>query len=360
MMHSKGIEVLGAPMGPMALLGDVVGRWRLMLWLLIATWTLVTASKLSGGRAYETSAALVAVSSPRSGSAASSGVTAAAMLLGGGSVTPGLPTSPVFIAALAGMRSVLDSVGHAPAGHDSRTIVERLLDKPLSQIREYEIAPALREYTSVSVDRTTGIITVSAHHGDSVVSRAITTALIRQIQNSYRSAMQAQAAEQRRGQDRRVEGAASQLRMAEEEFVAFRRRNRVVDASSITFVEQQHLQRNVELARSVYEQVMSDREAAIARELEDVSAVAVVDQIPSYSTPLPRHLGLTLVASTIIVTALSAVLIMLTLVFRNRIDARDPSALYLVENCRKLPLIGRIIHLRWRTDAVDTLTVRDS
>ena len=82
-----------------------------------------------------------------------------------------------------------------------------------------------------------------------------------------------------------MDSAASQLRHAEEQLVRFLTANRVISRYSAASVEAGRRERDVSLAQSLYSQAVTDREAAIGKELEQTPAVVVLDPVPRQLEP---------------------------------------------------------------------------
>src|SRR5690606_33474327 len=135
-----------------------------------------------------------------------------------------------------------------------------------------------------------GIIYLTVTHRDSALARAVNRALVASITDAFQRATRTQATMLRQAQEARVDSASRQLVHAEEELVDFLAANRVVPPFSQVSVTRQRLQRQVDVAQSVYTQAMTDKEAAIAQELEETPAVVTLDPVPVQLPPKSRQI----------------------------------------------------------------------
>jgi uncharacterized protein involved in exopolysaccharide biosynthesis len=293
-------------------------RWRLVLACCAVAWALGLAAAFVPARRYTATVVLAAVPNARNASL-TGGLTA---ILGSAQLG-GVQSTPYFIAKLLLLRGVVMQVAAERAG-DARggTIIERVLERPMAEIRPSRIERAMRRVISAEVDKQTGLIALSARHADSAVVRQITARLVETAKVTFVRVSRAQATSQRLAQAARVDSAERQLRRAEARLLAFTSANRAYTAFSPAAMSRQQLEREVSNAQTVYSQARSDYEAAVARELEETPAVVVVDPVPARLLPDPRGVPLKLVLAT----ALGLLVATIVLVAKSEFSRSDAGA----------------------------------
>ena len=277
-----------------ALLRPYRRRWRLVVAAVLVAWVVTAVVTLVPARDYTASVVLAAVPNTRNG-ALPGGLTA---ILGSAQLG-GVQSTPYFIAKLLLLRSVITTVA-AEKVPDARggTVIERVLEKPVADIRPTRVEPAMRDVVSAEVDKQTGLIALRATHTDSAVVRLIATRLVETASQTFMRVSRAQATSQRVAQGERVDSARRQLRRAEERLLSFQSSNRAFTPFSPASISRQQLEREVTNAQTVYSQARTDYETAAARELEETPAVVVVDPIPSRLLPDPLRLPLKMVLAS--------------------------------------------------------------
>lgn len=299
-------------------------RWRLVLSLCAASWTLALAVALVPARRYTATVVLAAVPNARNASL-SGGLTA---LLGSAQLG-GIQSTPYFIAKLLLLRSVVMGVAAEPVT-DARggTVIERVLESPMAEIRPTRVEPGMRHILSAEVDKQTGLIALTATHADSAVVRQVATRLVETARNTFVRVSRAQATSQRMAQAARVDSAERQLRRAEARLLAFISANRAYTQFSPAAMSRQQIEREAANAQAVYSQARTDYEAAVARELEETPAVVVVDSIPSRLLPDPLRVPLKLVLAT----ALGLLAATLVLVATSEFTRGEPGTEVVIAN----------------------------
>jgi uncharacterized protein involved in exopolysaccharide biosynthesis len=281
-------------------------RRRLIASLLIVAWIGGLAVTLLPARRYKASYVLAVI--PNAGAASSIGGSIGA-LLGTGQLG-GLQSTPYFITRLLLLRSVIMSVAMSPMTGQSDLVIERVMGARLKDIKPTDIEPAMRSLLETEVDKQTGLITFSVTHRDSALVRQVATQIVNAASETYIDVGRAQAKSQRIAEQTRVDSAERQLHRAEQDLLDFLSSNRSFAPYSVAAVTQQRLQRKLDNAQTVYSQAITDREAAVAQELEATPAVVVVDSIPRRLLPESRHGVLKLILATVLALA-AATLIML-------------------------------------------------
>jgi uncharacterized protein involved in exopolysaccharide biosynthesis len=289
------------------LLSPLMRDWRLVLACIGAFWLLTALVTFVPARKYRASMVVAAVPSAR-GMALPSGVSA---LLTGGQMG-GVQSTPYFIAKLLYLNSVLYKVAFSSStARPGASVVERAMDTPLRDIRYADVARQMKKMLETDIDKQTGLLTVGVVHEDSALAREIASRTMASASEAFVQAARAQATEQRRAQEGRVDSAAKRLRSREEQMLTFVSSNRTFTPYSTAWVERQRLERELDNAQAVYSQAIADRERAIAQELEETPAVVVVDPIPAELTPLPRQTVLKFFVGTLLGFFIAAVVVWL-------------------------------------------------
>jgi uncharacterized protein involved in exopolysaccharide biosynthesis len=328
--------------GFMAGLVPIVDGWRTVVtWALLGGLIAIGVILYRGPR-YKAELSLVSVGSSKIGNIGAGSLAAAASLLGGASGGIGLQSSPALVVKFADLDGVLASVALSPVGPGSRQlVVERLADKPLSQIPSNRLQRIMRKYLSASYDRTTGIIDIDVVHKDSAIARIVATRIVDETRTTFLHAVRGQATELRKAQEQRVAVAEQEMSSAEDKMQSFLGGNRAIAAYSAASVEKDRLQREVSRAQDVLTQAVTDRESARSKELEDTPAVVVIDPLPASLPQTERHLGAIALVSAFVAAILAMLLLLAKESFVRRIEASDPATVRLASSLRAMPLIGR-------------------
>jgi hypothetical protein len=129
----------------------------------------------------------------------------------------------------------------------------------------------LRHALRVTTSKETGFVTMSVQAEDSGAVRAFLRSVSDQTQRLLAEVAKAQAGQLLRAQERRLDSASAELRRSED---------RLLTPRSRLSLDRARLERDMMDATRVYEQVVTDRQSAIARELEEAPAIAVVEPLP--------------------------------------------------------------------------------
>lgn len=295
------------------------------------------------GPRYRAEMSLVSVASPKMSTlGGAGGLAAAATLLGGAGGSVGLQSSPALVVKFADMDGVLRSVALSLVEPGSRQLViERVAERPLSDIPSNRIERIMRKYIHSSYDRSTGIIDVNVTHKDSAIARAMATRIVAETRNKFTMAVRAQATELKNAQEQRVAVADQELKVAEAQMQDFQQANRQFQSFSSAAVERDRLQRNVTRAQDVLNNAINDRESARSKELEDTPAVVVIDPLPARLPMTERHLGSIALVAAFVAGLLAMLWLMMREGFRVRLEANDPATVRLANSLRGVPIIGR-------------------
>ena len=322
------------------LLAAVVESWRLVAFAILLGSALMLAKILPAGRTYTARMTLVTVTSTRTpnfGGALGAGL----LNLSAGS---GIQATPAFVLRLMRTETVLQEVALSKLPDSGQPLISRVIDQP-DRVPAHEYTAHLNRLLRTSVERDAGTILLSVTHRDSSVARLVAARLLESTTRAFARASQAQAAQLRQAQDARLETAARKLRLAEERLVEFLRANRVVPPYSELQIRRQQIEREVDLARTVYSQVVSERESAAAKELEETPALVVLDSIPTVLPRDPRFLAAKLLAAAVASALLAAIFAIMRSLLREE-GATGPDVARLQGALRQLPLVRRSVSRR--------------
>lgn len=269
-----------------------------------------------------------------------------------------LTANPDLVSALLESRRVLLEVAAQPLARDESAdarsaimgahttpIIVAVTGDPAAAVAPLvRIERQMRNLVTVSSDKRTGLITLAVAHRDSAVARAVANGLVHGASRSFADLSRAQARAQRLGLEARVDSMQSLLRRAEARSSAFLSANRVVPEFSPLAVEQQQLAREVSVAQQAYVQAVTERESAVARELQDTPAVVAVDPVPARLDPLPKFALFFGLAAAVAVTFVAVSMIYLAESFRRLrgAETEDPDVARLLRATRRIPVVRRL------------------
>jgi len=265
-----------APRDVVRLIGGVVV-------LMAVTGLLAAIALLLQSDRYRAVMVVVPVAGPRTGLSLPGGV---ANLLGsaGRGSSGDFEATPEVIRYLLRSRSVLMTIGRRPFREG--TLASALTGATADAEHEEVVLREFRKELRVTTDPETGFVSVSTELADSALARALVGEAIGETSRVFRQIAQAQATELLQAQDLRLDSANAGLRRAESRLLEFDLQNRVVPDRSRLSMERARLSRQVDEAVQVQQLVQTDRQGAIARQLEQAAAVAIVEGLPE---SLPRR-----------------------------------------------------------------------
>ena len=280
-------------------------RWRSLLFAGLAAGLLGLAVSLLRPERYEAKITLAAVSSARLPGGLDMGL--ASSLLGN-AMSAGLQPTPALVVQLTTLHGVVYPVAMSRVDSATGTrIIDRLAGKHISTPNPEWVDQKMSKLVDAGYDRQTGLITISVTHRDSALARMIVERIVAATGRTFVTAARAQATELRRAQVQRVDSAEHHLQALEQEMLTFNRENRSVMPYSPASLERQQLQRELDIAQNVYTHAVADREAAVAKELEDTPTVVAVDPLPSELPSVSKHTALTVAISIILALTLLSV-----------------------------------------------------
>lgn len=254
--------------------------------------------------------------------------------------------NPALITRIAGEYGVLLRVAKSPLNPNSReTIADRLQRVSGSSIEKRDLVRELRKMIGAGVDKASGVIVVSAISKDSALARSVTQAVVRETSKTFIGITRSQGAEIHLAMQQRLDSAASQLRTAEERQRQFLESNRFVAPFSAAAIEGSKLRQAVDLAQQVYTQTLTDREGAVAKELEATPAVVVIDPVPEELAPLPRYLFYKSLAASFLAAIIFGLIVVARESARRSALEGDPDAIHFSQSARGARFGGPI--LRW-------------
>ena len=325
--------------GLAAVLAPVVERWRLLTIAALLGGAIVAAVVIARGPRYQARIVMATVSSQPG----LSSLGGAAALLGATATQGGFQVSPALIASLVQSRRVLTAVGTSTVPGSRERVVDRIAGKRVSS----DFVPGvMSRVIKTTVSKETGLVNLDVVLPDSALARLVNDRLLSATSLAYVETARAQASQLREAQEARVDSAARMLRHAEERAQRFVSMNRQFEQYSPRAMELQSLQRAVTLAEGIYAKAMNDREAAVAKELENTPAVVVVDPLPETLPRTPRRLALALPLAVLASFFLSLVWIFLGEAFRRQARERTDDVERLRAALRTVPVVGSVVRRR--------------
>jgi uncharacterized protein involved in exopolysaccharide biosynthesis len=326
---------------PASIVASLVERWRMLAGVAILTAAGAFAVRtLVVPRRYKAEAVLVAVSSQKlptslGSLAALPGLTGAAGM--------GVTATPDVVAELLTSRRVLVEVGlsRVPGAPPPGRVVDGIVGAPSAGMPLAQIVRRMRSVASVQVDKRTGFVEFAIAHEDSALSRLVATRMIDAASRALSEMMRSQASAQRRGLETRVDSMAAWLRTAELRLADLQAGNRVIAEYSTVGLSQQRLVREMGVAQQAYLQAVTERESAIAKELEQTRALLVVDPLPTELEMLPRFAAFYAIAAAVGVTFIVITLIYLREAVARLGTASEPDAQRLRAAVRGVPVVRR-------------------
>lgn len=268
-----------------AILAAIARQSPLLLLLGLATAGVTAVVLALTPRKYEGTMVLV----PVQGTHATATLAGAASFLGGsldlGST--GFDATRDVVAYLLRARTVLLAVANKP--YQGRPVAVAIVDREPKVGDEELLLRDLRRALRVTASKETGFVTMSVQAVDSGAVRAFLSAVTDETQRLFAEVARSQAGQLLRAQERRLDSASADLKRSEDRLLQFDEGNRVLSQRSRLSLERARLERAMSDATRVYEQVVTDRQSAIARELEEAPAIAVVEPLPVLMPPKPKN-----------------------------------------------------------------------
>lgn len=199
----------------------------------------------------------------------------------------GFEATQDVVAYLFRSRTVLIAVAGTPYG--TTTLGEAATTEPVEPGSEEELLRKLRRLLRVTHSKETGFVTLEAEGSDSAIVRRLLTEMLRVTREVFVDVAQTQATDLLAAQERRLDSANAMLRLREGRLIAFDERNRLIPDRSRLWVERSRLERELNDAVQVQQLVQTDRQNAIARQLEQSPALAVVESVPDVIAPRAKR-----------------------------------------------------------------------
>ncbi len=272
----------------------ILENWRLVFGVPLACMLLAAVLVLTVHATYRSEATFIVESESSLPSQASG--------LAGLALQFGLPVgrggeSPKFFAELATSREVLLAVAaarypvpRAPAD-STATLMALYRLPPLGTPRGDNAAlRRLGQDVSSSVELETGVVTLDVDAPDPRLAAAIADTLLGALNRFNLERRQLRSHELREFLESRLADANRDLMAAEDSLRDFRRQNRTFAQSPDLQIQDQRLQRAVELRQSLYLSLSSSYEQARMEEYRDTPTITVVDEpSPPYGKIRPRR-----------------------------------------------------------------------
>lgn len=242
--------------------------------------------------------------------------------------------SPAFFVELVQSREILraaalasydpDSAG--PARAQPLSALFKVKGADSAQVAEQTIE-ALREATNVSKSRETGVVTLTVSTRYANLSYVLVTRLVQLVDEFNRRSRQSQATRQREFVERRLSGARTELKDAEDRMQDFASRNRQFENVSQLRLQQDRLDRDVSLKQSLVTTLSSSYEQARIDEIRDMPAIMIIDHPYVPSRPETRGLAKRGVLALVIGIGIAIAVIFIGAMFNRRDESpEDESA----------------------------------
>lgn len=244
--------------------------------------------------------------------------------LAGATLNTGYQLTPTRMVELLRSRSVLAGVGMSRINdRTNETVIDRVLGEKYTRNDEEEIEKHLEKVLSVNANKETGTVAVSVLHRDSALARVIAARVVDSASQIFVRTSKAQAQQLRIAQEGRVAAARNQLSAAEERLREFRFGNRATPPFSAASIEQQRLQRDIQMAEQVYTQAITDQQSAYARELEATPTVVIQDPLAPVLPKVRKRIILKTVVAGIVSFVLICVAVLLIDLAKRRLARAD-------------------------------------
>jgi len=208
----------------------------------------------------------------------------------GAAANGSLQATPALVVRLTQLQSVLLPVAAART-KSGELLIEALSGKVAARLSTARTLKEMRRAVTSSYDRETGLVTLQVVHKDSALARQFVGLTVEHVRRVFVDASRAQGRQMRVAMEARVDSANSQLRHSEQRLSSFLSANRALAAYASAQAQRQQLDRDITLSQTIYQTVVTDREQAIAKELEDAPAVVVLDPLPPSLPTAPRGMA---------------------------------------------------------------------
>jgi uncharacterized protein involved in exopolysaccharide biosynthesis len=192
--------------------------------------------------------------------------------------------------------------------------------------RRTQLAVArLESIVAVSIEKSTGVVQLSAGTRWPSVSLAIVTALVNGVNNYNERMRQSQAAAERRFVEGRLNVAGADLRAAEDRLAEFVRGNRQFGGASELNFERDRLQRDVSLKQQVFTTLTEAYEDARVREVRDTPVITMFEPPEVPALPQPRHRAQSIIFGLLLGSIAGILYTFASVLFRRR-EEQDEAA----------------------------------
>jgi uncharacterized protein involved in exopolysaccharide biosynthesis len=334
-------------------IAGIIARWRLVLYSILATLALAALAAILLPPVYEAHASFVTTSSSSSRMSGAMGAATSAGLQGMASQL-GLSTgadpseSPNFYVQLIQSeelrRRLLNSRFQNPRSsnpRDSATLLQILQIRNDDPVRRMEIAlKRMQKAIATDFDIKTNVVSLIVKARWSELAAAMANRTVQLVDSFNREQRVTRARSRRLFLQSRVDSARMQLQQAEEQQRVFEEQNRQWHSSPQLVFEQGRLQRNVDVATSLYLQLRQQFEAARLDEINDAALITVVDPAHApHKAQWPRYW--LLLASALAVGTLIGVMVAGSATILDDWRRRNPdSADALSQSVAALPFVG--------------------
>lgn len=276
-------------------LADLLDQWRLVFGLPLALAVLTAIVSLIMTPYYRARASFIVDSGDNRMLAQAGGLAGLATQFGINVGATG-GESPSFYADLAKSEEVLlavASAGYQVGGQPDSVAplwtIYRLRSPDTPRGREL-VLKRLRHDVGTDVSLSTGLVALSVDAPDRALAAAVADTLLATLNRFNLERRQLRSRASRRFLESRVGEARQDLRGAEDSLRAFRERNRLYAQSEDLMLQDQRLQREVDLRQQIYVTLSTSYEQARIEEVRDTPTITTVDppRVP-YDKVRPRR-----------------------------------------------------------------------
>jgi uncharacterized protein involved in exopolysaccharide biosynthesis len=199
--------------------------------------------------------------------------------------------SPQFYADLLESRDILEAViatEYAVPGEFQGTLLTYFkIQEPDRDRAINEAMRELRDVVSVRADRQTGIVRIMIVTKYRDLSRQVADRFVQLVSEFNMERRRSTGRAEREFLERRLQEARSELRAAEEAWAYFRSRNRGLGSPSLV-IEEERLQRQLNLRAQVFASLTQSYDAARLEEVRSTPLITVVERPSGAVEPKPR------------------------------------------------------------------------
>lgn len=193
---------------------------------------------------------------------------------------------PEILASESILRPVIERRYRSPRLADSVDLIAYFdLDEGTREEDMAEALIKLRRRMSASFEAKTGVVRITLEMPEPGIAADVVNAAISELDLFMRVKQVSSASEQRKWIETRLKDVEQDLRRAEEALKSFREKNRRVIDSPQLLLDQERLQRDIEMKSTIF--IELKRQAELAR-IEEIKTIAIVNVLDPARPPAER------------------------------------------------------------------------